>query len=71
MARGRVIFSADRCKACGLCVEFCPKNILVFDDHTINILGFHPVMLLQPDECTGCGICGLMCPDLVIQVERE
>lgn len=71
MARGRVIFLADRCKACGLCVEFCPKNIMVFDDDTINALGFHPVKLVKPDECNGCGICGLMCPDLVIEVGRE
>lgn len=71
MAKGRVSFRADRCKACGLCVEFCPKGVLGFDNHTMNIMGYHPVILLEKDGCTGCGICGLMCPDLVIQVEKE
>jgi len=71
MAKGRLSFLIDRCKACGLCIEFCPKNVLAFDMDTINPLGYHPVALIQADGCTGCGICGLMCPDLVIEVERE
>jgi 2-oxoglutarate ferredoxin oxidoreductase subunit delta len=68
--RGRVSFYYDSCKACGLCVHFCPRDILDFDEDTINPLGFHPVIVVKPEECTGCAICALMCPDLVIEVEK-
>lgn len=71
MAKGRIRIISDRCKACGLCVHFCPKGILGFDEHTINSLGYHPVTILNHEECTGCGTCALMCPDVVIEVERE
>lgn len=71
MAKGIVSFDTGRCKACELCVYFCPKDVLGLDHNNINVLGYHPVAALQPDNCTGCGICALMCPDLVIVVERE
>ena len=71
MAKGRLGFYHDRCKACGLCIEFCPRGLLGFDVDTINVLGYHPVILTDNEGCTGCGICALMCPDLVIEVERE
>jgi 2-oxoglutarate ferredoxin oxidoreductase subunit delta len=71
MAKGKVRIHADECKACELCINFCPKDVLGLDKHNINALGYHPVTDLLPDNCTGCGICALMCPDLVIEVERE
>jgi len=71
MAKGRVRFFEDRCKGCGLCIEFCPKDVLTFDMDSINILGYHPVIMQIPESCTGCAICALMCPDLVITVEKE
>jgi len=71
MPKGRVRVHAEECKACELCVHFCPKYVLGLDMHSINAMGYHPVTDLLPDNCTGCGICALMCPDLVIVVERE
>jgi 2-oxoglutarate ferredoxin oxidoreductase subunit delta len=71
MAKGRVHFGTERCKACELCVYFCPTDVLGLDISNLNILGYHPVAALRPQNCTGCGICALMCPDLVITVERE
>jgi 2-oxoglutarate ferredoxin oxidoreductase subunit delta len=71
LARGVVTFSSDRCKACGLCILFCPRQIMGFDKTRINILGYHPVSLVKPEDCNGCGICAMMCPDLVIEVGRE
>ncbi|HPF20377.1 MAG TPA: 4Fe-4S binding protein [Syntrophomonas sp.] len=71
MAKGRVYFHIDQCKACELCVAFCPQGILGLDEKVINILGYHPVSILRAEECTGCGICALMCPDLIIAVEKE
>lgn len=71
MAKGRVIFHAERCKACELCVHFCPQGILGLEKNSINAMGYHPVTISDMEKCTGCGLCALMCPDLVIEVERE
>lgn len=71
MAKGRVRFRVERCKACELCVKFCPKEVLVLDKNIINPMGYHPITAVREDACNGCGICAVMCPDLVIVVERE
>lgn len=52
-----------RCKGCGICVAFCPKQVLGLDD-----LG--KVQVLNPDACIGCGQCELRCPDYAIFVDR-
>lgn len=68
---GTIVVNDDRCKGCGICVEFCPKNVLQLSER-INIMGYHPVELISEDApCTGCGTCALMCPDWVITVFRE
>ncbi|HEY6009471.1 MAG TPA: 4Fe-4S binding protein [Geobacteraceae bacterium] len=59
----------DRCKACGLCVEFCPQGCLAPTDR-FNAQGYHPVTCVKPEECTGCAICARMCPDVVITVKK-
>ena len=71
MPKGRVRIYSDECKACELCINFCPKNVLGLDMNRINSMGYHPVVDLLPESCTGCGICAVMCPDMVIEVEKE
>ncbi|HHV76455.1 MAG TPA: 4Fe-4S binding protein [Syntrophothermus lipocalidus] len=71
MAQGRVFFDESRCKACELCVHFCPKGVIGIDKIRINSLGYHPASAVNPENCNGCAICARMCPDLVIEVERE
>lgn len=71
MAKGSVELNTDRCKACGLCVNFCPQGVLAMNEAATNILGYHPVMDAEREKCTGCAICALMCPDLVITVMKE
>ncbi len=70
MAKGSVSFNQDRCKGCGLCVEVCPKNIVVMDSIKINKKGYNPATVVNMDECIGCTNCAIMCPDEVITVER-
>ncbi|MHB9131438.1 MAG: 4Fe-4S dicluster domain-containing protein [Armatimonadota bacterium] len=62
--------NAEVCKACMLCIEFCPKQCLALGEE-LNSRGFHPAALVQPDACTGCRICASMCPDVCIEVFRE
>jgi 2-oxoglutarate ferredoxin oxidoreductase subunit delta len=52
------------CKACGICVAFCPKGVLA-----INEEGYPFVKDL--DACTGCGWCEIRCPDFAITVESS
>lgn len=46
------------CKGCGICVEFCPKNVLEMEDGKVNIKDL--------DSCIQCGQCELRCPDFAI-----
>ena len=50
------------CKSCGICIEFCPKDVLVPDDQEKPI----PENI---DACIKCGLCELRCPDFAITVE--
>lgn len=47
------------CKGCGICVAFCPKQVLALDaDEKIDIV--------NGDACISCGQCELRCPDFAI-----
>lgn len=64
-----VTFMEERCKGCGFCVEFCPKNI-IFLGEAMNDSGYHYAAIKEMEKCTGCAICALMCPDAIIEVEE-
>ncbi|MCX7970753.1 MAG: 4Fe-4S binding protein [Negativicutes bacterium] len=51
------------CKGCGICVELCPKSVLVLDE-----IGKSTVK--NPDACIYCGQCELRCPDYAITVVK-
>ncbi|SHI00963.1 indolepyruvate ferredoxin oxidoreductase subunit alpha [Sporanaerobacter acetigenes] len=46
------------CKGCGICVAFCPKNVLELKDGKVNIKDL--------DSCIKCGQCEMRCPDYAI-----
>ena len=58
----------ERCKGCGVCVEFCPRNLLVMSERT-NSKGYHPPEVVDDLNCVNCGLCALLCPDFAIYVE--
>ena len=66
----KLTFKTDNCKGCGLCVDACPKAVLVLAKDKINKKGHHPVEAANPDACIGCAFCATMCPDCIITVER-
>ena len=64
------MIQAEDCKGCGLCVDACPKKILLIDPQQINHKGHSPVKMTDETRCTGCGFCSAMCPDCVITIVR-
>lgn len=69
--KGKLVFRADRCKGCELCVTACPMHILKLDDVVVNKKGYHPVSVIDADKCIGCASCAMMCPDGIINVYVE
>ncbi|HSH70646.1 MAG TPA: 4Fe-4S binding protein [Deferrisomatales bacterium] len=63
----KLVIREDRCKSCGICVEFCPEHCLEIGDQ-LNTLGYRPVVLKDEEACKSCGICARMCPDVVLEV---
>ncbi len=61
------IIDSDRCKGCGLCVNFCPKNVLEITK-AVNAKGHFPVFQARPEDCIRCTICCIMCPDVAISI---
>lgn len=52
------------CKGCGICVHFCPKNVLELDE-------LDKVVAARPEECICCMLCEIRCPDFAIEVLVE
>lgn len=60
--RGQVRVFQNWCKGCGLCIAFCPRQVLAEDaEH-------HPVVA-HPERCVACMWCAIHCPDFAIVVE--
>jgi 2-oxoglutarate ferredoxin oxidoreductase subunit delta len=55
----RIVVYRRWCKACGICVAFCPPKALE------SAPDGYPY-LARPEACTDCGICEIRCPDFAI-----
>ena len=66
----RVTIDYEKCKGCALCVEACPRKIIILSERHINSKGFHPSEVTDQNKCIGCAFCATMCPDAVIIVEK-
>jgi 2-oxoglutarate ferredoxin oxidoreductase subunit delta len=70
-AHGTVAIDPERCKACDICVHYCPPRVLRLGQRR-NTLNHRVVELFDPEHCTGCEICAKVCPDMAITaVYRE
>lgn len=53
-----LVLKTDRCKGCGICAAFCPKEALdIFQGK---------VSLKENNQCILCGLCEERCPDYAI-----
>jgi len=48
----------ELCKGCGICVAFCPKQVLAMENEK--------VVAVDIEKCIKCGLCELRCPDYAI-----
>lgn len=56
-----------RCKACNICVSYCPAGVLAMKDDASAVLG-KMVEVIHPEACIGCTECEVHCPDFAIMV---
>jgi 2-oxoglutarate ferredoxin oxidoreductase subunit delta len=56
--------NTEWCKGCGICVAFCPKEVL-----KVNQKDKAEVARLK--DCIACRMCELRCPDLAIEIKTE
>lgn len=66
----RIDIDAERCKGCGFCVEFCPRDTLAMSDD-FNLKGYHPPIVADPESCTYCDLCEMICPEFAIWLGSE
>ncbi len=52
-----------RCKQCGICVAFCPKN--VYDRDRVG-----SPLVSRIQDCIWCNMCVLRCPDFAIEIRE-
>jgi 2-oxoglutarate ferredoxin oxidoreductase subunit delta len=65
VSQGQVHIIEDRCKGCGYCIEFCPREILAFSSK-FNKKGYHPPEVLASGACVNCHYCEIICPEFAI-----
>jgi len=58
----KITIYPDWCKACGICVAFCPGKVLEID----NVANC--AKAVREEDCINCGFCELHCPDFAIVV---
>lgn len=60
----RVEIDLKLCKACGICIAMCPKNVFTKDEDA-------KPLKTHPEACVFCRICESVCPDFAIRIVEE
>jgi len=74
---GVAVVNKDKCKACGKCVEVCPKHLISLIPYDAKFAvacsstDKGPVaMKACSSACIGCGLCMKACPNGAVKVEN-
>jgi 2-oxoglutarate ferredoxin oxidoreductase subunit delta len=65
--KGEIHINKDRCKGCGFCVEYCPRDVLELSQD-FNSKGYHPPYVKHEEDCCYCQLCETICPEFAIFV---
>ena len=65
----KVVVVHERCKACGYCVKFCPKNVLELSTK-VNSKGYEYVQPVRMEDCVSCCTCAQVCPDGALEIYK-
>jgi len=65
LPRAEIHIIKDRCKGCGFCIEFCPRDVLEVSEE-FNERGAHPPKVTDENRCALCSFCQAVCPDFAI-----
>jgi len=57
-----IVINREWCKGCGICIHFCPKQVLKLDKDNKAIVA-------ALDSCISCRFCELRCPELAIEIK--
>jgi len=59
----KIVIKEDWCKGCGICIEFCPKKVLVLNEKGKSSMA-------DDASCIRCGQCEMRCPDFAIYLKE-
>jgi 2-oxoglutarate ferredoxin oxidoreductase subunit delta len=62
---GKVLINKERCKGCGYCVEFCPREALSMTEE-LSPKGYNLAAVADESKCLSCGLCEVICPEFAI-----
>ncbi len=62
--QARIEINREWCKGCGICVAFCPQEVLGLDDE-------EKAVVLHPENCNLCGMCELRCPEIAVEIIQD
>ncbi len=65
--QGSVFLIKERCKGCGYCVEYCPRDVLKMSGQP-NAKGYEMPVAVKEEDCPNCGLCQAICPEYSIYV---
>ena len=65
--KGTIHIDKERCKGCGFCVEYCPREVLELSAE-FNEKGYHPPRIKDEPNCCYCQLCDSICPEFALFV---
>lgn len=63
---GQIYIDKEKCKGCGFCVDFCPREVLQMSVE-LSSKGYNFAMVDDGSKCLACGFCELICPEFAIK----